>query len=265
MRLSQLARELEISPSELIIFFKKNDINHYTSYNNKVSLKDHDLAYEHYKTKVVEKKEENNGIVKMKPDQEKLSDKDIIEPGEKDLKIKPITQEKNEDNFKDNHDDVEVIRMPKIKLEGVKVVGKIELPEPSTKTHKKQESDQTSSTEKARTQKPTRKKQYDNSYGRRNLRKKPRRTNKKELSYEEKLKREEKKRIIEQQKIKKLKKEQKKQHYIKNVQSNVPFSKPKKKSKISPESEELPRKHKPEYKNPFRKIWAWLNGEYDDR
>ena len=54
MRLSQLARQLEISPSELIIFFKKNNIDRYTSHNNKIKEEDVDYALRYYKPIVVQ-------------------------------------------------------------------------------------------------------------------------------------------------------------------------------------------------------------------
>jgi hypothetical protein len=83
------------------------------------------------------------------------------------------------------------------------------------------------------------------------------------LSYEEKLKREERKKILAQQRAKKLKKEQKKMHYIKNVQSNVAPTRIKKKRRKTDQSDLKPVKVRPVYKNPIRKFWAWLNGEYD--
>ena len=48
MRLSQLARKLEISPTELISFFKKNKIGKYNSHNNKVEETDLKLALNHF-------------------------------------------------------------------------------------------------------------------------------------------------------------------------------------------------------------------------
>ena len=54
MRLSQLARKLEISPSELILFFEKNKIGSYKSQNNKIDENDLKLAFNHYKPALIE-------------------------------------------------------------------------------------------------------------------------------------------------------------------------------------------------------------------
>ena len=265
MRLSQLARQLEVSPSELIIFFKKNNIDRYASPNNKVSENDADFAFENYKLKTDQDEKEAGNI----DDNKTISEKDVkdstTELIESDDNIPPKNIIHKSKDHKKNIDNAELIRMPKIKLQGVKVVGKIDLPEPSIKTADKQDTDQMILAERAEAQKTAKKRSFDKGYSKTRNKGKPHHAKKKrELTYEEKIKREEKKRSEEQQKLKKLRKEQKKQHYIRNVQPNVQSSKKRKKAKTIVEVEEKPKVVEPVHKNPLKRIWAWLNGKYDE-
>ena len=195
---------------------------------------------------------------------------EVTEEVSKELPSTQNNQEGNEENkemsesdsSKGAEEEIEVIRMPKIKLEGVKVVGKIDLPDPVKKDNTE---DRSIKQQKDKEDIPamgidgkykkTRKRSPGKKFKHRNSRK--------ELSYEEKLKREERKKVREQQKAKKLKKEQKKKHYLKNVQSNIESTSRKKKNRKSENLELEAIKPRPEYKNPIRKFWGWLNGEYD--
>ncbi len=265
MRLSQLARKLEISPTELILFFENNKIERYNSRNNKIEESDLKLALSHFSSEEMEAEIQaeappaNDSVKDIPQKKEKESNPShgsTIDIPERDsTELKPPVEEKEE---------IEVIRMPKIKLEGVKVVGKIDLPEPVKKVkdentsvaeEQNRLSDNTSDGGQRNEYQKTRKR----SFKQRNRKK----YTTKELSYEEKLKREERKRIREQQQAKKLKKEQKKLYYIKNIQSNVSPARKEKKSNKTERSEFEPIKVRPKYKNPIRKFWAWLNGEYD--
>lgn len=265
MRLSQLARQLEISPSELIIFFKKNNIDRYTSHNNKIKEEDVDYALRYYKPLVVQNEKEavpidDNTVISVQG----VEDSNAHQT-ELDNEVKPENINQESENQKDKNDLVELIRMPKIKLQGVKVVGKIELPDTSVKTADKQDPEQIPTSEITELQKPAKKKHFEKGYGKTKYKGKPRRAKvKRELSYEEKLKREEKKKIIEQQKLKKLRKEKKKQHYIRNVQSTVQSSKKRRKAKTIVEIDIKPKLAEPVHKNPLKRIWAWLNGKYDE-
>lgn len=265
MRLSQLARKLEISPSDLILFFEKNKIGKYNSPNNKIEEEDLPLVLNHFKPEeLVEEIGEEASVDLVSPEinQDKNNDenKALLESNSTitlDESIKPESSE-------DPEDEIEVIRMPKIKLEGVKVVGKIDLPDPVKKL--KDENNGKSIDQKKDMEgissnkiKNEYKKTDKHSPGQKSKRQNFRRV----LSYEEKLKREERRKIQEQQRAKKLKKDQKKKHYLKNVQSNITPTAKKKKNKKFDDLEIEPIKNRPEYKNPIKKFWAWLNGEYD--
>jgi len=263
MRLSQLARKLEISPSELLNFFKDAKVSKYSSHNNKIIDEHIELAIQHYKVEIARtelnieiENTENEEQGNLKTDTI-LKSKDIDNSEEQ---IAPVA----DGNVSEQKEEIEVIRMPKIKLEGVKIVGKIELPE-SKKKSTRDEFPKSSETEESNEIiKPERKNRLDKRSRKGKLQSKsmPRGQNR-ELSYEEKLKRQEQKRIREQQNAKRIKKEQKKQNYLKNVQANnVQPLKKKKHEKIEEKKVEN-IKAKPQYKNPIRKLWAWLNGEYD--
>jgi len=265
MRLSQLARKLEISPSDLILFFKKNKIGKYNSPNNKIEEEDLPLVLSHFKTEeLVEEigEEASNDLASPEINRDKKNEENNVLPESNstitpDESIRPESSEYAED-------EIEVIRMQKIKLEGVKVVGKIDLPDPVKKV--KDENNGKSIDQKRDMEgisssriKNEYKKTDKHSPGQKSKRQNSRRV----LSYEEKLKREERRKIQEQQRAKKLKKDQKKKHYLKNVQSNITPTIKKKKNEKSDELEMEPIKNRPEYKNPIKKFWAWLNGEYD--
>jgi len=265
MRLSQLARKLEISPSDLIFFFEKNKIGKYNSHNNKIQEKDLFLALNHFRPEEMEIENNEPASPDLVPfegiqDKKKEEDNPLLES----ISILPEDKSTDSEFSEDPKEEIEIISMPKIKLEGVKVVGKIDLPEPVKKVkdeNNRESADQNEESEKVpptgirneyrRIQKHTSKQKYKHK------------NSKRVLSYEEKLKREERKKIQEQQRAKKLKKEQKKQHYIKNVQSNVTPTIRKKKNRKTDERELEPIKARPQYRNPIKKFWAWLNGKYD--
>ncbi len=266
MRLSQLARKLEISPSDLIKFFENSKIVKYNSHNNKVEEKDLLLALNHFRP------EENEVETSEQTSRELVSSQDNQAEKKEELNPAPllnstIPEDESVDSefSKDPEEEIEVIRMPKIKLEGVKVVGKIDLPEPVKKL-KDEINIKPGNQNKESENMPVTEIRNENS----EVRKRPskqktkHKNSRRELSYEEKLKREESRKIQEQQRDKKLKKELKKKHYIKNVQSNVnPTARRKKKNRSTDDRDLEPISARPHYKNPIKKFWAWLNGKYD--
>jgi hypothetical protein len=264
MRLSQLARKLEISPTELILFYKENRIEKYKSHNNKIEERDLKLAIDYFST------EDQEADIKAQVNQSNKSRLDIPPKKKKEEKTSVgsvSTKSENDKTYQEpavEEQEIEVISMPKIKLEGVKVVGKIDLPEPIKKV--KDENNSVVEEEKRLSDKiidDGSRKEYQKNR-KKSFRHKGRKKNiPKELSYEEKLKREERKRIREQQRAKELKKAKKKLHYIKNVKSNISPTQKKRKSRKTEQSVTEPINTMPVYKNPVRKFWAWLNGEYD--
>lgn len=162
----------------------------------------------------------------------------------------------------ESYAEAELIPTEKPQLEGLKVLGKIELPEPKKPEPKAEE-------ESKQTEKP----QKDRDRNRRGNRRKGRngkpRLN--PVEYErQKSERAAKKKKAEA--AKKLK-EKKKEHYLSNVKQKKPSA-----TRVAQEEEMAPLpiigqsrpqpKAKPIPKGPkkkkgLKKFWAWLNGEYD--
>lgn len=280
MRLSKLARELSKTPSELVIFFEKRGHKEYTGPNSKISEEHVELLYKKFNPELLEIKNkkdsgpENNNNQKMDDgsSEEIVIETDAILESEPEMindspekDPEPQVNELNEGIKQE--DEVEVIRAPKIKLEGVKVVGKIDLPEPVKKVQKEEESIDkkiarkvlfSPSRDKTKPGSHQRKREQDNkdSKNRKNhSQRKP------QLSYEEKLRKEEERhrRILE--KGKKSIKEGKRKYYAQQIQPIGQQVNVKKSKKV--ERTESRQRVKPVYKNPVRKFIAWLNCEYD--
>jgi hypothetical protein len=266
MRLSQLARKLEISPSDLINFFEKSKIGKYNSHNNKIEEKDLLLALNHFRPQEneVETSEQTSHELVSFQDNQDEKKKEVVNPAPALNSTLPENDSVDSESSKYPEEEIEVISMPKIKLEGVKVVGKIDLPEPVKKLKDESNIQSTNQNKGSENVPPTGIRDENREVRKRLSKQKIKHKNsRRELSYEEKLKREERQKIQEQQRTKKLKKEQKKQHYIKNIQSNINPTKRKKKNRNIDDQEIEPIMARPHYKNPIKKFWAWLNGKYD--
>lgn len=157
----------------------------------------------------------------------------------------------------ENLDEIELIRAKKVKLEGIKVIGKIDLPE---KVKKEIAESQEDKGEIEKPEKPRRNLNSGNRNFDRNRKKNTRGRNREPLSYDERLKKEEREKLQERRKLVKEEKRRKKKYYQKNLQAkNTPKVKKKKKSQGEYQSQEKVHVHK----NPIRRLWAWLNGKYD--
>ena len=256
MRLAQLARKIGITQGEIVETLSNKGFKIEENGNTKLSQQELDLIFDHYNLDVQnDTSEKELATEDIEEDTSEAESEVIIEETEhvEDLP-EPQTEDvvasqeyisvEAEDKTELQQPEPEVIRAKKVKLEGIKVVGKIDLPEPV-------EPKQTEESVKEKTKdiKPKR---------RRNERRKQR----KKLSYSEKVKKEEQKAEREKKKKKRLIKEKKKKHYFEKVQPKV-AAKPKKKASKKKFTSTAPKKVKPHYKNPIRKFWAWLNGEYD--
>lgn len=224
-----------------------------------------DLAYEHFR-KIPgwetgnEISDNENAAAIINNDEEKSEDGVKLRNDE----TQKIQIDETGEVIKKN-DDIEVIRIPKIKLEGIKVVGKIDLPEQAPKKNKEIKKITENNTDTKEKRDPGNiRKMSGRNRSHTNLKKSESGKKYRELSYEEKLKREEYRKNNERSRQKKLKKEQKKQYYLKHVQSKYvqsENSKNKIKNGVGPMAES--RRNIPAYRNPFKRFWAWLNGAYD--
>lgn len=251
MRLSQLARQVSKSSRELIHFLESHEIRSYQSSNAKLEPDHVKLVLDHFTGHSIshpDQSEMDPGLnPKKEPETPAIERKKTGEPS----KIETETQEP------------EVIRAPKMKLQGVKVVGKIELPEKPAKTSDHKDPDKKSGKH------PGMKKDAEENT-RTHFSKKKKITGKtrinRSLSYLEKQKKEERKREKEKRERLKKEKERKRNHYQNKVQTKISPGQPKKKhpSKSSRNLIKNRPEPTPVYKNPLRRLWAWLNGAYDE-
>lgn len=152
----------------------------------------------------------------------------------------------------DPSSDIDLIKVKKVKLEGIKVVGKIDLPsvpEKSEKTKKKDGDEEPTSGQRTAHQKA----------GSRSG--KQRRQPRKSLTYEEKLLRAEKEKKRAQKIKAKKEKTKKRQYYEAQIKSKNPTKASKKKKKV--QKDPVEKQEVIVHKNPIARFWAWLNGKYD--
>lgn len=175
----------------------------------------------------------------------------------RELPNEPLQQ--NREDELDASEKNEVIRAPKIKLDGPKIVGKIELPEIPRKNiePEKAEEENIDKTQAEEKDKPSKRPKRIKKGRQKNYSK-----GKKPLSYSEKLEKE--KREAERIRKKELKeaKKRKRQHYEQMIQGKNPQLKTTKKKKKRPaQTRPVEKKVKKEYSNPITRFWAWLNDE----
>jgi len=284
MRLTTLARKIKITPSKLIDFLIEHDFQVDNGVNTKLNdetvlfIKSHfeietdiDLLPEQEtdndaKANVAEKPENTPELPELRNEKTEISDTVIpIEPKPKheERKDSPKLPKKPkagtiEDLEEGKADDIDLIKVKKVKLEGIKVVGKIELPEKKKKEEPKKEEDNANVETTVKTKKEFRTK----GAGRPRKKYQKGRNNRKPLSYEEKLRREERNKKRQLQEKLKKEKERKKAHYEQTVKAKI-ASKPQKKKKKKESLQHAKSQEIVIYKNPIKRFWAWLNGKYD--
>ncbi len=283
MRIAQLSKKLNISQTEITGFLKRRKIENYSGGNSRLTEEHLKLIVEYFRPELLNeffKEEAAPDLQAPGSGQEAGFQNEGIETGS----TEPLLVDNSENTAETNNEaivteeheeatgEIEVIRAPKIKLEGLKVVGKIDLPEKPGKFKEKatanvSEADKLKKIKEKREKSERRKKRYGDKTRRYNKRgsSKPHR----EETYEEKLKRREQEKIRRQKVREKELREKKRQHYLKTIQAKkAAESKPKtpakpRKSK-EPSDFETVKKEKKVYKNPLRRFWAWLNGEFDE-
>lgn len=288
MRLTSLARKIQITPSKLVAFLEQNKIEIDNGINTRLDDEVIAMVMKHYNLEApkmesnpdeseLEKADtsnyepeipiDDNIEENVHPQLEKVSN-DFESPNEADVSIdQELLQVKEAEPKIGTVDDLEeglvkdidLIKAKKIKLEGIKVIGKIELPEkPKKEVPAQDETDAETDTKNEESKSPKRKNQQkhqkDQKRGKRSGL---------TISYEEKLKREE--RIKRRQLKLKMNEEKarKRDHYLKNVQAKSTASIPRKKKKKQSQQEYSGQKITVVSKNPIKRFWAWLNGAYD--
>ncbi|ELR73432.1 translation initiation factor IF-2 [Fulvivirga imtechensis AK7] len=272
MRLVQLARKLGVTQNEIIRFLSGQGVDIGQSSNAKVNEEHTQLIYNHFgnpnEQLEEDKKIEESSEETTEPllsTQGASENSEFIEPQEAEPAVQSAKDEQpgevhiedtKETQSEEDKQQTEVIRAKKIKLEGIKVLGKIELPEPPKKEEKTDESnDQQVSA-------PSRNRKKD-TQDRKSQKRQTKR--KKTESYEQKLKRQEREALRKKREREKKLKDKKKRFYEEQVKS-APQEKIKKKPSKKPAKKQEPASRKrliKKHSNPIIRFWEWLNGKYD--
>lgn len=282
MRLSTLARQIRIKPSKLVDFLDKQGIELNNGVNTRLDVAAITMIKEHFEMdepedelESVELQEKEDILDQIQsvsdenPDQEIPTDEvesaahkivkepNALTPGSEE----PINIPKSgtvDDLEMGEAEKIELIKAKKIKLEGIKVIGKIELPEKEKKQERTGKKTEKAEQPERKPKKPTQKDRtvFDRKKGAGSY------SSRQNLSYEEKLKIEEKKkRKIQLQKAK-VEKERKRKHYIEKVQPKTTNKTVKSRKKLKHTQQEA-EASLPVNPNPIRRFWDWLNGRYD--
>lgn len=134
MRLAQLARKLSVKPADILEFLAAQSIAMENSANAKVEEEHTRLVITHFAPHLLEAQveelahEEDEAIPEPEPEMKlaELAEEVIAEPAAEEEKA-TLTENEKPESLPD------VIRAPKIELTGLKVLGKIELPEKKKK------------------------------------------------------------------------------------------------------------------------------------
>ena len=201
MRLAQLARKLAVRPAEIADFLEGNNIN--VENGSNFRLDDQMVAlvmaqFGQVPEPVNATEPDVEPVIQVTDIQVQSSDADVAEPVA--VETEPAEAEEG----------LEVIKAPKVELPGLRVLGKIDLPEPKPKTPEPDnENTQASGTVPARSQAP-RRQRTDTSRGTRK--------NPVTLRREREAREAERKRHAEEE----LEKERRRQKYLSKVRINVP-------------------------------------------
>lgn len=248
MRLAQLARKIQVKPSELINFILNQFDHKINSTPNTVIPKEYlGAIVEHF----VLKKETNDTT-------HKVIEKTVAEV-EQCTVTEPESTEKVEIEETESTEETEetilniedgVIRAPKVKIEGVTVVGKIELPtKPEVQEEEKEEAKET--VEKSEKPKPTR------------IPRTPQKTKngrKSELNYEEEKQKERQAYKEELRRKKELAKKKKRAHYEAMVkEKGTKLPKKKKPTKAQQLQTEIEKKKENRPTSLWGRFIYWLN------
>lgn len=263
MRLGQLSRQLEISSDQIVKLISENfrEVNNHP--NIKISDEELQFLNDRFapKEEVVEVSQEApQAVIIEEPESliEEIEEAPVPEFVE-ELRPQVISLE---DEFNAQTESLETYKAEKPHLEGLKVVGKIDLPEPIVK--EKEEEEQKSDQRKARNDRASRQRK-ERSERRSNAlieeRKKAKR-----LAI--------KKKFEEEERLKNLKKK----HYEEHVKAKIKPVAPKKKKRRVEEAISAPAvpystkskatntkvQTRERAKNPLKRFWLWLNGAYDN-
>lgn len=208
MRLGQLARKLALRPADIVEFLAENNIVIADNANTRLKNEETNLVMKRFvpgwtETADVEEVAE--------PEEETTSAQPVAElvTSEEDTAAQVQEVDSDQDTPKEN---AEIIRAPKIELSGLKVVGKIDLPEPK----KKEETSSVETTDSPEVQKERRepRRAFDPK------RKRPQRSEKNPIALQRENEAKEAQRKREEERLRD--KEKRTQNYLKNYKPAPP-------------------------------------------
>lgn len=285
MRLGQLARKYNLSQQKIIAFLDEHNpgMGPY-SQNTKLSDQTEDLIASHFnksfadaafaEESLAEAKDESKTADQEDPEVYGVEHEDLAEERNEEAEIQasldptlpvpeakePATQEapgkaistdKLIEILDSEEEDVDLseitlIKAPKKELEGLKVVGKIDLPEPKPKAEKKPAEDDVSTSDH---REPRRKRR---SISPEEKEKRRLRAKKKKEAYEAKQERR------RQEAAARREKERKKAHYEKKLKQAKSTAKKSKTTKPQKEEVVVVRKQRPKPNTRIGRFWAWF-------
>ena len=263
MRLGQLSRKLDVDSSTIVKVLHE----HFREVNNHPNVKILDEEVEFLTQKFqpapeptpaeslpeTETAEATQPIVVEETIEEPVSEKPTFVEA---LRPKVISLESEFDKQKQ---ELETFKAEKPELEGLKVLGKIELPQPKPKAPKEDKQEKEPERTETINERGARNR-YDKKGGKRNSNRNPLEAERKRA--EQKAKRQ------KEQELQRLK-EQKKKHYEETVKAKIADKPKKKKNKKKFVQQQIAQTQSqtsqkaPKSTNPLARFWRWLNGGYD--
>lgn len=139
MRLGQLARKLSLRPSQLMDLLASNNIPTEEGSNTRLTDEHTELIVQHFAPdrleEMMRQPAEEAAQPEPEPAVEEIAQTKPEQTAEESVE-QPVVAETEELTNTQTEQEVEVIRVQKIELSGLKVLGKIELPEPKKKEPK---------------------------------------------------------------------------------------------------------------------------------
>lgn len=299
MRLTTLSRKIDKTPTQLIAFLEKNGIILDKGLHSKLESEVVDLVLSYFLPEGFEKKITlpENELVEEAP----IAIQEIIVPQMDEVRAAPVKEKKKtkkstanvkqenpveetkieaipavekiphfeeiksepktgtvDDIENEDFEKIELIKAKKVKLEGFKVVGKIDLPEKP----KKEVAESVDNPDAEIADKSIKKPRPDDRKFDRDRKKNQRGTLRNPLSYEERKKREEQEKQRQLRKKMKAEKLRNKKLYEESIKTKT-LNTPQKKKKKPSTTQHQASKPVVVHRNPIKRLWAWLNGQYD--
>ncbi|MEQ8339242.1 MAG: hypothetical protein RIA62_17915 [Cyclobacteriaceae bacterium] len=259
MRISSLARKIKVKPSELIVYCEQNAIELDSGAHSKLSPDQVEKIYAEFAPEFLPQEDKTleapvgetpEPIDVPEPTEEVLeASNEPLPPKEEPAMVEeeatqePVSDKTTEKEEEVTEEEVEVIRAPKITLPGLKVKGKIDLPEPKKPEPKEEKQHQEEKNQSKKKSERKKKGKNGEDY------------NPVAAARKRKQLREEKERIAELNRRKKAKA----QHYYKIQQKVAKTKQEKSKEQSAGSTRSNTSQDLAAPKNIFQRFWRWFN------